>query len=177
MSHELRTPLNSLLILAKLLAENPDGNLSDRRSSSPARSTARVGPPVADQRHPRPVEGRGRAAWTSTCQAVPLSSVLEFVRRTFDQVAQQADVTFTPSWARGPTCPVAVETDEQRLQQVLKNLLSNAFKFTAEGEVTLRIDVADPATTFNAEPLRQASHVLAFEVLDTGIGWRRTSCT
>jgi CheY-like chemotaxis protein len=65
---------------------------------------------------------------------------------------------------------VAVETDEQRLQQVLKNLLSNAFKFTAEGEVSLRIDVADPGTSFNAEPLRQAAQVLAFEVLDTGIG-------
>ena len=106
MSHELRTPLNSLLILAKLLAENPDGTSPPSRSSS--RETihsAGQRPARAHQRHPRPVQGRGRARWTCTrsrCRRSPSSSTTS--RPTFRPLAAEKGLTFDVSTSTR-TCP------------------------------------------------------------------------
>jgi CheY-like chemotaxis protein len=94
--------------------------------------------------------------------------VADYVERTFRPVADQKALAFHARLAEG--LPDAIVTDEQRLQQVLKNLLSNAFKFTEHGSVTLTVSPAPKDTRFGEETLRSAQSVVQFEVADTGIG-------
>ena len=153
MSHELRTPLNSLLILAKLLSDNQEETLTEKQVEF-AKTIYNAGsrPARADQRHPRPVEGRGRedgrqsAGRSSPRQSRTSSS------GTFRPVADQKSLEFGVTLDEG--LPVSIVTDEQRLQQVLKNLLSNAFKFTEEGSVRLTISPAPEGTRFGEETLK-----------------------
>jgi CheY-like chemotaxis protein/HAMP domain-containing protein len=168
MSHELRTPLNSLLILAKLLAENPDHNLSDKQIEF-ANTIYSAGSDLLDLINDildlSKVEA-GRMDVNVT--DVNLGNVRDFVERSFRPVADDKDLTFEIE-VHGANVPPTIETDEQRLQQVLKNLLSNAFKFTEEGGVTLRIEVSE-GRQFASEALAKADAVLSFSVIDTGIG-------
>jgi CheY-like chemotaxis protein len=168
MSHELRTPLNSLLILAKLLAENPDANLTDKQVEF-ANTIHSAGSDllglINDILDLSKVEA-GRMDINVT--EVKLGDLREFVERSFRPVADDKGLEFEIE-VHGANVPPAVATDEQRLQQVLKNLLSNAFKFTQEGGVTLRIEVAE-GRQFASETLASAETVLAFTVTDTGIG-------
>src|SRR3954469_10095103 len=99
---------------------------------------------------------------------VTVRDVTDFVERTFRPVAEQKNLAFTLEVA--PDAPSPVYTDGQRLQQVLKNLLSNAFKFTERGGVTLTIRRADKGRRFAARTLDRADDVIAFGVKDTGIG-------
>src|SRR3712207_4707280 len=99
---------------------------------------------------------------------VPLEDVAGHVERSFRPVAEKQELEFAIEVA--DDVPGAIETDEQRLQQVLKNLLSNAFKFTETGGVTLRVAKAAPDIAFAGEVLNRAESVLAFSVTDTGIG-------
>ena len=99
---------------------------------------------------------------------VVLSRIEEDFMRSFTPVAEQRGLTFEVELAEG--LPEAVVTDEQRLQQVLKNLLSNAFKFTETGRVTLAVALAGSDDRFDTESLRQADKVVAFSVRDSGIG-------
>ena len=134
MSHELRTPLNSLLILSKLLAENPEGNLSREAGRVRARRSTRPGSDLldADQRHPRPVEDRVGHDGRRRSSRVLFAELRDYVERTFRQVANDKGLEFDDRRST-PELPPAIETDPKRLQQVLKNLLSNAFKFTEQG--------------------------------------------
>src|SRR6059036_1968356 len=168
MSHELRTPLNSLLILAKLLGENPDGNLSDKQIEF-ARTIYSAGSDLLDLINDildlsKVEAGRMDVHVTE----ISLSDLREFVDRSFRPVSEDKGIDFEIE-VHGANVPPTIETDEQRLQQVLKNLLSNAFKFTEQGTVKLRIGVAE-GRQFASESLTRADAVLEFAVTDTGVG-------
>jgi signal transduction histidine kinase/HAMP domain-containing protein/CheY-like chemotaxis protein len=155
MSHELRTPLNSLLILSKLLLDNEAGNLTDKQLEF-ARTIRAAGSDllelINDILDLSKIEAGKMDLLLDT---IPLADICAYVRRTFEPVA--ADKGLSLDIVLADDVPTAVVTDEQRLQQILRNLLSNAFKFTAEGGVTLDI-------------VRAEEDVLTFSVTDTGIG-------
>ena len=155
MSHELRTPLNSLLILAKLLADNDTGRLTDEQV-----------------RYAQTIQSSGNDLLTLINDILDLSKIeaghmeikpepLALVRLTkdltnlFAPVAERKNLEFRVEVA--PECPAYIETDDQRLEQVLRNLLSNAFKFTEQGKVELRV-------------ARAPEGEIALSVADTGIG-------
>ena len=144
MSHELRTPLNSLLILAKLLADNPEDNLTDEQVQlRPDHPVVRQRPADADQRHPRPVEDRGRPHGDQARDVVAAAPGRAICARSSSRSPRTR--TWPSRSTSTPDCPAAIDTDRQRLEQMLKNLLSNAFKFTERGEVELARSRA-PAT-------------------------------
>jgi HAMP domain-containing protein/signal transduction histidine kinase/DNA-binding response OmpR family regulator len=168
MSHELRTPLNSLLILAKLLADNADGNLTPKQVDF-ARSIHDAGADllnlISDILDLSKVEA-GKMEVSPA--AVELATLGREVEQLFRPLADERGLGFHV--VLDPEAPSAIVTDDQRLQQVLNNLLSNAVKFTSEGEVTLTIGAADPAAQLINRALREAGNVVAFSVSDTGIG-------
>jgi HAMP domain-containing protein/CheY-like chemotaxis protein/signal transduction histidine kinase len=169
MSHELRTPLNSLLILAKLLQENPDGNLNEKQiefSSTIYSAGSDLLDLINDILDLSKVEA-GRM--DINVADVKLADVREYVERSFRPVADDKGLSFEVA-VHGANVPPTIQTDEQRLQQILKNLLSNAFKFTELGGVTLRVELAEPGRQFASETLAAADAVVAFSVVDTGIG-------
>ena len=168
MSHELRTPLNSLLILAQQLAENPHRNLSEKQVE-----------------YAKIIHGSGTDLLTLINDILDLSKIesgtvsleisemrfeplRDYVERTFGHMAEAKHLEFRVDLAR--ELPPAFMTDPIRLQQILKNLLSNAFKFTEQGSV--RLDVAKAAGGWSADnaALSAAETVLAFSVSDTGVG-------
>jgi len=168
MSHELRTPLNSLLILAKLLGDDPDGNLTEKQiefSKTIYQAGSDLLGLINDILDLSKVEA-GRMDVNVT--EVLLAGELASLERAFTAGAEEKGLTFELDF--GPGAPATVETDPQRLQQVLRNLLSNAFKFTEEGTVILRVAPADPSLQFAGEILSHADEVVAFSVLDSGIG-------
>jgi HAMP domain-containing protein/CheY-like chemotaxis protein/signal transduction histidine kinase len=168
MSHELRTPLNSLLILAKLLSDNKDKNLTPKQvefSQTIYSSGTDLLNLINDILDLSKVEA-GKMELDPA--EVPMQDVASFSRRTFDPVAQQKGLTFAVDVQAG--VPQSIYTDGQRLQQVLKNLLSNALKFTEKGSVTLTIRKADKGKRFASRSLDNAETVIAFAVEDTGIG-------
>jgi CheY-like chemotaxis protein len=157
MSHELRTPLNSSLILAKLLADNKEGNLNPEQVKF-AQTISSAGNDllalINDILDLSKIEA-GKIEVQP--ESVPFARVLAELTEMFQPVARQKGLTFTTSVQDGAT---AIDTDPQRLAQILKNLLSNAFKFTARGEVGLHI------TTQKTE----TGDEIVFAVTDTGIG-------
>ena len=168
MSHELRTPLNSLLILAKLLADNAGDNLTPKQIDY-AQTIYAAGTDllslINDILDLAKIE-----SGTITLDIVPqdFSALCDYVERTFRQVAQDKDLGFTVEV--DPGLPAVIHTDEKRLQQVLKNLLSNAFKFTERGKVALRVSPVRSGWTPDHHQLDVAEKVVAFAVTDTGIG-------
>src|SRR5213082_3459081 len=168
MSHELRTPLNSLLILAKLLADNPDATLTPKQIDY-AQTIYAAGADllslISDILDLAKIE-----SGTVTLDFGPLrlTDLKDYVERTFRPTALEQKLDFSVSI--DPGLPVTIETDEKRLQQVLKNLLSNAFKFTARGSVQLRIAAAESGWSPGRAQLATASEVIAFIVSDTGVG-------
>jgi signal transduction histidine kinase/HAMP domain-containing protein/ActR/RegA family two-component response regulator len=167
MSHELRTPLNSALVLAKLLADNLDGNLMDKQVEF-ARTIHSAGSDllqlINDILDLAKVEA-GRM--DPSLSDVAIASVVSYVETLCRPLAAEKALHF--SVELDPALPEMLRTDEQRLQQVLRNLMSNAVKFTDEGGVTLRIRPAS-AEEVEDEALRAAPARVAFEVEDTGIG-------
>ena len=140
MSHELRTPLNSLLILSKLLLDNESGNLTAKQIDF-ARTIRAAGSDLLELINDILDLSKIEAGKMDLLlDALPLADVCAYVRRTFEPVA--ADKGLTLDIVLDDGVPHTIVTDEQRLQQILRNLLSNAFKFTAEGGVTLRIERA-----------------------------------
>jgi HAMP domain-containing protein/CheY-like chemotaxis protein/signal transduction histidine kinase len=169
MSHELRTPLNSLLILAKLLADNPEDNLTEKQMEF-AKTIHAAGSDLLDLINDildlsKVEAGKMELATTD----VPLGDLRERIERAFHPIAEQKSLEFEVS-VSGANVPPAIHTDAQRLEQVLRNLLSNAFKFTDEGKVGLRIESAPTGDRYMSERLNHAEGVIAFVVSDTGIG-------
>ena len=168
MSHELRTPLNSLLILSQQLADNVEGNLTNRQvefASTIRESGNDLLTLINDILDISKIESGTTSIDVSP---VPFAEICDEVDRTFRQVAQQKALQFDVEV--DPTLPRSINTDATRLQQVLKNLLSNAFKFTEQGGVTMRIGPATGGWSADVESLNRARNVVAFAVTDTGIG-------
>ncbi|HSX96136.1 MAG TPA: ATP-binding protein, partial [Streptomyces sp.] len=166
MSHELRTPLNSLLILARLLSDNPDGHLTDQEvqfASTIHRSGSDLLQLINDILDLSKIEA-GRMDVRP--KRLPLIKLLDYVHATFRPLTLDRGLAFEV--AVGENVPREMYSDEQRLQQILRNLLSNAIKFTASGRVELTVDrVKDPDHRFTRE---DHDEVIAFAVSDTGIG-------
>jgi HAMP domain-containing protein/CheY-like chemotaxis protein/signal transduction histidine kinase len=168
MSHELRTPLNSLLILAQQLSDNPEGNLTGKQVE-----------------FAKTIHGSGSDLLTLINDILDLSKIesgtvtldvseyrfanlRNYVDRTFRHMAEAKHLGFGVEL--GDNLPTALMTDVTRLQQVLKNLLSNAFKFTSHGDVALSISMVSSGWTADHPNLLHADAVLAFSVRDTGVG-------
>jgi signal transduction histidine kinase/CheY-like chemotaxis protein len=168
MSHELRTPLNSLLILAEQLGANVGGNLTSREVEY-ARTIHSSGNDllklINDILDLAKIES---GTVTIDVADFPLFDLESYVERTFRPVAESKDLDFRVE--TDPRVPRALQTDSKRLQQVIRNLLSNAFKFTEYGGVTLRIGLATEGWNIENEPLNRAPSVVVFSVSDTGIG-------
>ncbi|WP_432173393.1 HAMP domain-containing protein [Streptomyces sp. Tue6028] len=166
MSHELRTPLNSLLILARLLSDNPDGHLSDQEvqfATTIHRSGSDLLQLINDILDLSKIEA-GRMDVRP--KKLPLIKLLDYVHATFRPLTLDRGLAFEVSV--GEDVPREMYSDEQRLQQILRNLLSNAIKFTATGRVELRVSrLKDPGHIFTRE---HSDDVIAFAVSDTGIG-------
>ncbi|MDX6476393.1 MAG: hypothetical protein QOH95_1904, partial [Gaiellaceae bacterium] len=168
MSHELRTPLNSLLILAKLLSDNQEETLTEKQIEF-ARTIYNAGSDLLELINDILDLSKVEAGKMDVNpQQVEPAAVADYVERTFRPVADQKSLEFGVVLADG--LPGSIVTDEQRLQQVLKNLLSNAFKFTEQGSVTLTMSPAPEDARFYEETLRSADVVVQFQVADTGIG-------
>ncbi|MFF4882797.1 HAMP domain-containing protein [Streptomyces nigra] len=161
MSHELRTPLNSLLILARLLSDNPDGRLSDQEvqfATTIHRSGSDLLQLINDILDLSKIEA-GRMDVRP--KRLPLIKLLDYVHATFRPLTLDRGLAFEVRV--GEDVPREMYSDEQRLQQILRNLLSNAIKFTASGKVELRVGrVRDPDA--------ESEEIIAFAVTDTGIG-------
>jgi CheY-like chemotaxis protein/signal transduction histidine kinase/HAMP domain-containing protein len=168
MSHELRTPLNSILILGQQLTENPDGNLSAKQVEF-ARTIHGAGTDllnlISDILDLSKIES---GTVTVDAEEILTSNLLDTVGRPFRHEADNRQLTFDIEV--DPNLGRSIVTDSKRLQQVLKNLLSNAFKFTAEGGVRLRVSAAVGGWSNEHPVLNHSPAVVAFEVSDTGIG-------
>jgi CheY-like chemotaxis protein len=157
MSHELRTPLNSLLILSKTLAENRGRNLTGEQVKfaetvySSGNDLLQLINEILDlskvEAGKMPIDPR----------TFPLDDVRDYIERTFRHIAEQKGLAFEVHM--GERLPASMFSDPTRLQQILKNLLSNAFKFTAQGGVTMVV-----------EPTADETRSIRFSVQDTGIG-------
>jgi CheY-like chemotaxis protein len=167
MSHELRTPLNSLLILARLLADNPSGNLTAEQVKY-ANVIHGAGSDllqlIDDILDLSKVEA---GKMDSSPADVSFTSLIDYVENMCRPLTADKGLGFTVSVA--PDLPRTLHTDERRLQQILRNLLSNAVKFTESGQVRLVVKPVD-RTRFQNPSLRRAPGVVAFQVVDTGIG-------
>ena len=168
MSHELRTPLNSLLILSKMLQDNPEANLTDKQVEY-AKTIHGSGSDLLELIN----EILDLSKIESGTMAVDVSDVAfedvrEFTERTFRHVAETKKLGFQIK--TDSHLARAIRTDGKRLQQVIKNLLSNAFKFTERGEVELTMRAATHGWSDTHERLNRARMVVAFDVRDTGIG-------
>jgi HAMP domain-containing protein/CheY-like chemotaxis protein/signal transduction histidine kinase len=168
MSHELRTPLNSILILGQQLTENPDGNLTHKQVEF-ARTIHGAGTDllnlISDILDLSKIES---GTVTVEAEEILTANLLETVGRPFRHEADNRQLTFDV--AVDPHLGRSIYTDSKRLQQVLKNLLSNAFKFTAEGGVRLSVSTALGGWSAEHPVLDHSPAVVAFEVSDTGIG-------
>ncbi|MBA9001755.1 HAMP domain-containing protein [Thermomonospora cellulosilytica] len=166
MSHELRTPLNSLLILAQLLAQNPTRNLTPKQveyASIIHSAGSDLLQLINDILDLSKVEA---GKMDVQPERVKLRHLLDYVEATFRPLTSQKSLSFKITTASG--LPVELYTDDSRLRQVLRNLMSNAVKFTESGGVELRIEPADQAELPAA--VRAHGQAVAFRVTDTGIG-------
>jgi CheY-like chemotaxis protein/HAMP domain-containing protein len=167
MSHELRTPLNSILILGQQLSENPERNLTDRQVEF-ARTIYGAGTDlmnlISDILDLSKIES---GTVSVDAEEIYFTNLVETVSRPFRHEAERRHLSFNVEL--DGHLNRSIVTDSKRLQQVLKNLLSNAFKFTETGGVRLRISPASHGWTADHPMLSKAPSV-AFEVTDTGIG-------
>ncbi len=168
MSHELRTPLNSILILGQQLTENPEGNLTGKQVEF-ARTIHGAGTDllnlISDILDLSKIES---GTVTVDAEEIFFSNLVDMVARPFRHEAETRQLSFDVHV--DPNLGRSITTDSKRLQQVLKNLLSNAFKFTGQGGVRLNVSAALGGWSAGHPVLGQATGVVAFEVSDSGIG-------
>jgi CheY-like chemotaxis protein/HAMP domain-containing protein/GAF domain-containing protein len=168
MSHELRTPLNSILILAQQLGDNPERNLTPKQVEF-ARTVHGAGTDllnlITDILDLSKIES---GTVTVEAEDLQFADLVGTVSRAFRLEAERRKLEF--EIRIGPNLPSHIVTDSKRLQQVLKNLLSNAFKFTAHGSVQLEVDVARDGWSREHPILATSETVVSFCVRDTGIG-------
>ncbi|OIN60870.1 response regulator [Arsenicibacter rosenii] len=169
MSHELRTPLNSVLILAGLLSENKNKNLTDKQVEYAhviQKSGSDLLKLINDILDLSKIEA-GKIDFQF--EDVATDSILRDLNQLFKVVADEKGVSLLMDVKK--SVPATLHTDKQRLEQVIQNLLSNALKFTPKGgTVSLTFDVSDQLSGFTNESLSMASQVLRIAVTDTGIG-------
>jgi CheY-like chemotaxis protein/HAMP domain-containing protein/putative methionine-R-sulfoxide reductase with GAF domain len=168
MSHELRTPLNSILILGQQLAENPDGNLVPKQVEF-ARTIHSAGTDllnlISDILDLSKIES---GTVSVEAEEIFFTNLQDMVVRPFRHEAENRKLSFEVQI--DPKLERSITTDSKRLQQVLKNLLSNAFKFTEQGGVKLSIYAPASGWSSDHPVLNTTTSVVAFEVSDTGIG-------
>jgi CheY-like chemotaxis protein/signal transduction histidine kinase/HAMP domain-containing protein len=168
MSHELRTPLNSILVLGQQLSDNPDKNLTAKQVEF-ARTIHGAGTDllnlITDILDLSKIES---GTVSVEADEVFFTSLLDSLERPFRHEAESRRLAFEVN--ADPHLPRSLVTDSKRLQQVLKNLLSNAFKFTEQGTVRLKVSVVNEGWSSDHPILGKSAPVLAFEVADTGIG-------
>jgi CheY-like chemotaxis protein/two-component sensor histidine kinase len=168
MSHELRTPLNSMLLLSRLLADNPEQNLSARQIEF-AKTIHGAGSDllalIDDILDLSKIEA-GRVDVEPS--EVAVADIRGYVEQAFAPQAEEKGLQFAV--AAEPNLPLVMVTDAQRLQQILRNLVSNAVKFTDSGSVTLQIGLGPDGKVYGVPTLDGARRVVAFTVKDTGIG-------
>ncbi len=168
MSHELRTPLNSLLILSDQLSKNPEGNLTLKQTDfakiihSSGNDLLMLINDILDLSK---IESGTVMVESGELRLEDLQS---YVTRTFKHMAESKNVDFILRF--DDRLPRSMFTDAKRLQQIIKNLLSNAFKFTHHGQVTLTVESVTAGWSSDNDDLNRAGEVLAFSVTDTGIG-------
>ena len=168
MSHDLRTPLNSLLILAQQLEDNPDRNMTETQVQY-ASIIHSSGNDLLNLLNSI-LELAKVESGTINVEAtdVVVGHLRSALLREFDLVAEGAGIAY--SIAVAADVPAVIVTDPQRLRQIMKNLLSNAFKFTERGEVHVRISIAEHGWSRETESLVNAPSVIALAVSDTGVG-------
>jgi signal transduction histidine kinase/CheY-like chemotaxis protein/HAMP domain-containing protein len=168
MSHELRTPLNSLLILSDQLSKNPEGNLTSKQQEF-AKTIHSSGNDllmlINDILDLSKIESGTVQVDASDLR---LDDLQGYVERTFRHVAENKNLDFMTRF--DAKLPRSIYTDAKRLQQIIKNLLSNAFKFTHHGEVTLTVEPSAGGWSQDNDELNRASEVICFTVADSGIG-------
>jgi signal transduction histidine kinase/CheY-like chemotaxis protein/HAMP domain-containing protein len=168
MSHELRTPLNSLLILAQQLYENAEGNLSEKQIRY-AKTIHSCGDDLIQLINDILDLSKIESGFiTANISPIRFYEITSFVETTFKPIAEARHLRFTIE--TDTRLPETMETDIQRLNQILKNLLSNSFKFTEKGEVKLKIYEANKNWKPGNTALDTAQRVVAFAINDTGIG-------
>jgi CheY-like chemotaxis protein/signal transduction histidine kinase len=168
MSHELRTPLNSILILGQQLTNNAGGNLTDKQVEW-AKNVHSAGSEllnlINDILDLSKIES---GTVTVDAEEITFLSIHDTIERNFRHVAESRNLPFELKF--DVQLPLKLTVDSKRLQQILKNLLSNAFKFTHQGQVSTRVFVALSGWNTANSILNRAPQVVAFEVSDTGIG-------
>jgi HAMP domain-containing protein/signal transduction histidine kinase/CheY-like chemotaxis protein len=168
MSHELRTPLNSLLILSDQLSKNAESNLTGRQVEFAKTIHSSGNDLLALINDILDLSKIESGTVMVDVGDITFRDLHDYVDRTFRHVAEnkrlEFDVDMSASLQRG------IHTDAKRLQQILKNLLSNAFKFTDRGGVTLNVQAATEGWSKDNDTLNRARTVVAFTVKDTGIG-------
>jgi signal transduction histidine kinase/HAMP domain-containing protein/DNA-binding response OmpR family regulator len=168
MSHELRTPLNSLLILSDQLSKNADGNLTNKQTEF-AKTIHSSGNDLLNLINDILDLSKIESGTVEVdLSELRLPDLARFVERTFRHVAEAKNVDFQIELDED--VPQIMLTDAKRLQQIIKNLLSNAFKFTHHGEVSLTVQTVSGGWNPDNADLNRAPAVIAFEVTDTGIG-------
>jgi signal transduction histidine kinase/ActR/RegA family two-component response regulator len=168
MSHELRSPLNSLLILAQQLYENEEGNLSDKQVRY-AKTIHSCGDDliqlINDILDLSKIESGIISVNTST---IRISEIAMYLETTYKPISEYKNINFSIEIDK--ELPTSMNTDVLRLNQILKNLLSNAFKFTEKGKVTLRIAESKRQWKHEHAALHRSKKVISFSIQDTGIG-------
>ena len=168
MSHELRTPLNSLLILSDELSQNKDTNLTGKQVEFAKTIHSSGNDLLALINDILDLSKIESGTVVVDIGEVPFKELQDYVERTFRHIAESKKLEFYTSVEE--LLPRTVQTDPKRLQQVLKNLLSNSFKFTEKGRVSLDMGIAKSGWNPENNTLRNAKSVIYFSVSDTGIG-------
>jgi len=167
MSHELRTPLNSILVLSEILSNNKNGAMTPDEVEFTKiinASGTDLLELINDILDLSKVEA---GKMEIEVERVSLEEIQDYVIRTFSQLTQSKNIELKTSLDE--SIPGIIETDMQRLLQIIKNLMSNAIKFTDKGSVTFSISRPDPAVEFN-NPSLSADKSVALTVRDTGVG-------